>query len=161
VTDPERLVIDFPDAVPGPQLRSVPGNHGDVKGVRTGLFSANPPITRVVLELQSTQDFRLVPSNKSVIVRLGGSNAATLHLPPVRNLRRQARPHRRSHRYRLLPLRHWLQPECLLRRDRPLLLPFRCRPPLLRARVQGQHPRFLTYPHRAMARRRSCAMSHC
>lgn len=81
VTDPERLVIDFPDAVPGPQLRSVPGNHGDVKGVRTGLFSANPPITRVVLELQSTQDFKLVPSNKSVIVRLGGSNAASAATP--------------------------------------------------------------------------------
>jgi len=76
VTDPQRLVIDFPDAIPGPQLRSLPRNHGDVKGVRTGLFSANPPITRVVLELQSTQDFKLVPSNKSVIVRLGGSNAA-------------------------------------------------------------------------------------
>jgi hypothetical protein len=82
VTDPERLVIDFPDAVPGPQLRSLPGNHGDVKGVRTGLFSANPPITRVVLELQSTQDFKLVPSNKSVIIRVGGgSNAAAAATP--------------------------------------------------------------------------------
>src|SRR5215510_4300774 len=76
VTDPERLVIDFPDAVPGPQLRSLPGNHGDVKGVRTGLFQANPPITRVVLELQSTQDFKLVPSNKSVIIRLGSNEVA-------------------------------------------------------------------------------------
>src|SRR5215468_4232568 len=76
VTDPERLVIDFPDAVPGPQLRSLSGNHGDVKGVRTGLFQANPPITRVVLELQSTQDFKLVPSNKSVTVRLGSNEVA-------------------------------------------------------------------------------------
>ncbi len=72
VNDPERLVIDFPDAVPGPQLRSLPGNNGQVKGVRAGLFSANPPITRVVLELKSTQDFKLQPSSNSVIVRLGG-----------------------------------------------------------------------------------------
>src|SRR5882762_1567252 len=72
VNDPERLVIDFPDAIPGPQLRSLPGNNGEVKGVRAGLFSANPPITRVVLELKSTQDFKLQPSSNSVIVRLGG-----------------------------------------------------------------------------------------
>jgi hypothetical protein len=77
VNDPERLVIDFPDAVPGPQLRSLPGNNGEVKGVRAGLFSANPPITRVVLELKSTQDFKLLPSSHSVVVRLGGgANAA-------------------------------------------------------------------------------------
>jgi hypothetical protein len=76
VTDPQRLVIDFPDALPGPQLRSLPGDHGDVQGVRAGLFSANPPITRIVLDLKSTQDFKLVPSSKSVIVRLGGSSAA-------------------------------------------------------------------------------------
>lgn len=74
VTDPQRLVIDFPDALPGPQLRSLPGNHGDVKGVRAGLFSANPPITRIVLDLKSTQDFRLVPSSKSVIVKLGSAS---------------------------------------------------------------------------------------
>ena len=76
VTDPERLVIDFPDAVPGPQLRSLPGNNGEVKGIRTGLFSSNPPITRVVLELKSTQDFKLLPSSNSVIVRLGGGGNA-------------------------------------------------------------------------------------
>lgn len=77
VSDPERLVIDFPDAVPGPQLRSLPGNRGEVKGIRAGLFSANPPITRIVLELKSTQDFKLLPSSNSVVVRLGGgANAA-------------------------------------------------------------------------------------
>jgi hypothetical protein len=81
VTDPQRLVIDFPDALPGPQLRSLPGDHGDVQGVRAGLFSADPPITRIVLDLKSTQDFRLVPSSKSVIVRLGGSSAAASTIP--------------------------------------------------------------------------------
>ena len=82
VNDPERLVIDFPDAVPGPQLRSLPGNKGEVKGVRAGLFSANPPTTRVVLELKSTQDFKLLTSSSSVIVRLpGGANVASASTP--------------------------------------------------------------------------------
>ncbi len=81
VTDPERLVIDFPDALPGPQLRSLPGNHGDVQGVRAGLFSTNPPITRIVLDLKSTQDFKLVPSSKSVIVKLGSAGAVAAANP--------------------------------------------------------------------------------
>jgi len=80
VTDPDRLVIDFPDARPGPLLRSLSVNKGEVKGVRAGLFSANPPITRVVVELNSAQDFQLVPSSKSVIVKIAGavSTAATV-----------------------------------------------------------------------------------
>src|SRR6267143_1890502 len=73
VTDPDRLIIDFADAVPGPELRSLPVNQGELKGVRAGLFSTNPSITRIVLELKSPQDFRLLPSSKSVIVKLGGS----------------------------------------------------------------------------------------
>ncbi|HZE27247.1 MAG TPA: AMIN domain-containing protein [Terriglobales bacterium] len=73
VTDPDRLVIDFADAVPGPELRSLPANQGELKGVRAGLFSTNPPITRIVLELKSPQNFRLLPSSKWVIVKLGGS----------------------------------------------------------------------------------------
>jgi hypothetical protein len=82
VTDPARLVIDFPDAVPGPQLRSLPGDHGDVKGVRAGLFSANPPTTRVVLELKSTQDFKLVPSSKAVIIKIAGTGNAIAAATP-------------------------------------------------------------------------------
>lgn len=75
IADPDRLVIDFPYAVPGPQLRALPVNQGQVKGVRTGLFSTNPPVTRIVLDLKSPQQFQLFPSNRSVIVKLPGSTA--------------------------------------------------------------------------------------
>ena len=75
IADPDRLVIDFPYAVPGPQLRALLVNQGQVKGVRTGLFSTNPPVTRVVLDLKSPQQFQLFPSNRSVIVKLPGSTA--------------------------------------------------------------------------------------
>jgi hypothetical protein len=43
-----------------------------VKGVRTGLLSANPPVTRVVVDLKSRQEFQLFPSNRSVIVKIPG-----------------------------------------------------------------------------------------
>jgi AMIN domain-containing protein len=73
VTGPDRLVIDFPKATPGPQLRGVAVNQGEVKGVRVGLLSAKPPVTRVVLDLKSPQAYQLFPVGKSVIVKLGGA----------------------------------------------------------------------------------------
>jgi len=72
VTGPDRLVLDFSDATPGPQARAFAVNQGEVKGVRVGLLSSRPPVTRVVLELKSAQAYQLFPLGKSVIVKLGG-----------------------------------------------------------------------------------------
>jgi hypothetical protein len=76
VTDPDRLVIDFADAIPGPQLRAVAVNDSEVKAVRVGRVTANPPITRIVVDLKSAQEFQLFPSRKSVIVKLGDTVAS-------------------------------------------------------------------------------------
>ena len=80
VTGPDRLVIDFPQALPGPQLRAMAVNQGEVKGVRVGLLSAKPPVTRVVLDLKSAQVYQVFPSAKSVIVKLPAAAGGTL--PP-------------------------------------------------------------------------------
>src|SRR5579864_8735128 len=81
VTDPDRLVIDFADAVPGPELRAVPVNQGEVKAVRVGRVTSNPPVTRVVVDLKSPQPFQLFPSPKSIIVKLGDGTAAVAQAP--------------------------------------------------------------------------------
>ena len=86
VTGPDRLVIDFPQASPGPLLRALAVHQGEVKGVRVGLLSAKPPVTRVVLDLNSPQAYQLFPSTRSVIVKLGeaaNSGAAAAPAPPV------------------------------------------------------------------------------
>jgi hypothetical protein len=75
ITGPDRLVLDFAGSLPGPQLRAMSVNQGQVKGVRAALLSANPPVTRVVLDLKSPQEFQLFPSTKSVVVKLPGSLA--------------------------------------------------------------------------------------
>lgn len=80
VTGPDRLVIDFPQASPGPQLRAMAVNQGEVKGVRVSLLSAKPPVTRVVLDLKSAQVYQVFPSAKSVIVKLPAAAGGTL--PP-------------------------------------------------------------------------------
>jgi hypothetical protein len=70
VTGPDRLILDFPDALPGRDLHDQSINSGQVKGVRVGLFAHNPPVTRVVIDLKSAQPYRIYPSGKTVIVKL-------------------------------------------------------------------------------------------
>ncbi len=76
LTGPDRLVLDFPNAVPGSDLRNISVNRGEVKGVRIGLFAQDPPITRVVLDLKAPQPYQLFPSGKSVIVKVGDGASA-------------------------------------------------------------------------------------
>lgn len=76
VTAPDRLVIDFPNSTPASTLRNVPLARGEVTGVRVGLFSAAPPVTRVVVDLKTPQSYQVFPSHKSVIVKLGPPETA-------------------------------------------------------------------------------------
>jgi hypothetical protein len=99
IAGPDRLVIDFADAVPGPHLRATPVHQGAVKGVRAGLLTAKPPVTRVVLDLISPQDFQLFPSNRSVIVKLADGALKTPAAPvpaPAVQLAAQATPVKRA-----------------------------------------------------------------
>jgi len=86
VAGPDRLVIDFPNATPGADLHNVAVNRGQVSGIRVGLFSTNPPVTRVVLDLQTPQPYRVFASGKTVIVKLNGAGQASIggaHLTTV------------------------------------------------------------------------------
>jgi AMIN domain len=76
LTGPDRLVVDFVNAVPGAQLRNQAVNRGDVKSLRVGLFSSNPPVTRIVLDLNGPQHYQVFPSGRTVIVKVGGSAGA-------------------------------------------------------------------------------------
>jgi AMIN domain len=73
LTGPDRLVVDFVNSVPGPQLRNQPVNRGEVKSLRVGLFSSDPPVTRVVLDLNGPQRYQVFPSGRTVILKVGGT----------------------------------------------------------------------------------------
>jgi hypothetical protein len=73
LTGPDRLVVDFVNAVPGVQLHNQLVNRGEVKSLRVGLFSSNPPVTRVVLDLNGPQRYQVFPSGRTVILKVGGS----------------------------------------------------------------------------------------
>ncbi len=81
LTGPDRLVLDFPNATPAQGLRSRGVDRGDVKSVRVGLFSSNPPTTRVVVDLQGPVAYQLFPQGKSIILKLDENSSAHATTP--------------------------------------------------------------------------------
>ncbi|MGA8431378.1 MAG: AMIN domain-containing protein [Candidatus Sulfotelmatobacter sp.] len=74
LTNPDRLVIDFPNASPSSQVRNQSVNRGEVKDVRVGLFQTTPPVTRLVVDLKSPQSFQIFPSGKTIIIKVNGKD---------------------------------------------------------------------------------------
>ena len=72
LTGPDRLVVDFVNAVPSARLRNQTVSRGEVKSLRVGLFSSKPPVTRVVVDLDGPQPYQVFPSGRTVILKVGG-----------------------------------------------------------------------------------------
>ena len=77
LTGPDRLVVDFPNAVPSGQLRSQSVDRGEVKDVRVGLFQSKPPVTRLVLDLRTAQSYQVFPNGRTVIIKVMGGGSDT------------------------------------------------------------------------------------
>jgi len=75
IAGPDRIVVDFPGAEPSAQLHKLNVNRGTLKGVRSGLFFSNPPITRIVLDLTGPQAYQILSAGNSTIVKFA-KNAA-------------------------------------------------------------------------------------
>ena len=75
LNNPARLVIDFPGALPGRGLRGIRPNQGEIRAVRAGLWRSDPPVTRVVIDLDQASGYRLVPGDRTILVRLGSAPA--------------------------------------------------------------------------------------
>jgi hypothetical protein len=73
LTGPDRLVIDFPNAIPGTQLRNQSVNQGEVKDLRFGLFQGKPPVTRIVLDLRTAQSYQVFPYGRTTIIKVLGN----------------------------------------------------------------------------------------
>jgi hypothetical protein len=86
ITRPDRILVDFPGALPASELHALKVNRGPLKGIRPGLFFKDPPITRIVLDLLEPQSYQISPIPNGVVVRLGQASAATnvsLSPPPA------------------------------------------------------------------------------
>src|SRR5713101_8221751 len=79
ITGPDRIVVDFPGALPAAELRALKVNRGALKGIRSGLFFSNPPITRIVLDLVEPQSYQISTTQISTT-----QNAIVVKLSPVK-----------------------------------------------------------------------------
>ena len=72
IEGPDRLVIDLPNTQPGTALRRLNVNRGAVRSVRTSLYSRQPSVTRIVVDLTLPQWYRITPDSSGVLVTIGG-----------------------------------------------------------------------------------------
>src|SRR6202140_3211305 len=73
ITGPDRIIVDFPGALPAAELRALQVNRGPLKAIRAGLFFSNPPITRIVLDLAGPQEYRISTLRNAIVVKLGSA----------------------------------------------------------------------------------------
>ena len=74
VTAPDRLIVDLPESLPSAGLHKIFVNRGKLIDIRVGLLSANPRITRVVLDLTSPTQYRVLPMGNTIVVKLSGES---------------------------------------------------------------------------------------
>ena len=71
IAGPDRIVVDFPGTLPAATLRTLNVNRGALKSIRSGLFSSNPPVTRVVLDLTEPQSYQVFSVRNVVMLKVG------------------------------------------------------------------------------------------
>ena len=77
VPNPERLVIDLPNTAGGPGFHGFRVGNGEIRGVRTSLFSTSPLITRVVVDLKAPQWYQVAPDSTGLLITLGNESPSS------------------------------------------------------------------------------------
>jgi uncharacterized protein len=89
---PDRLVLDFP----GFSLRSgaehIAVDKGAVAAVRASLFQANPPLSRIVIDLKEPANVQLQPLGTKILIKVGFGTAEPAN--PEREPAKSALPSR-------------------------------------------------------------------
>lgn len=72
---PDRLVLELPNTLSGARQRHIPVNYNGVRAVRMGLNSADPPITRLVLDLDRMAPYALKSNGAVITLTVSAVNA--------------------------------------------------------------------------------------
>jgi hypothetical protein len=84
--NPDRLVLVLPGTVSDAKQKHFPLDANGVRAVRLGLNSANPPVTRVVVDLDRAHPYTLSADGKSITLRVQPSENAEVvvrHVGPA------------------------------------------------------------------------------
>src|ERR1700756_950143 len=74
-SDPDRIVLILPDTISVARQQRVPVNLNGLRSIRIGLNNAEPPITRVVLDLDSAHPYEIATDGATITVKVQGSAA--------------------------------------------------------------------------------------
>ena len=84
VSGPDRLIVDLPETRPDTGLQKISINRGKLRDVRVALLSANPPTTRIVLDLMAPIEYGVSPLANRIIVKLGkASGIGSASIVPI------------------------------------------------------------------------------
>jgi len=75
-TNPDRLVLVLPGTLSDAKQKHFPLDANGVRGVRMGLNSANPPVTRVVVDLKEAHSYTLSADGKAITLRVQSTETA-------------------------------------------------------------------------------------
>jgi hypothetical protein len=99
ISDPARIVIDLPNATLEGQskgvLQRIEVNADQITALRANQFQANPPITRIVVDLQAPRSYTWDAAGNRLVVHLGkspGEVAAAVAAPTIAGLRSATSP---------------------------------------------------------------------
>src|SRR5438270_3025690 len=68
--NPDRLVIVLPNTISDAKQQRAAVNINGIRTVRIGLHSANPPVTRVVVDLDRVHPYTLTSEGNTVVLRV-------------------------------------------------------------------------------------------
>lgn len=85
IENPDRLVFDFPGFKIQTENRRIAINSGPVRSLRTALFQQDPPIARVVVDLNGPANFDLKSAGNKVVIEVPLSEAASGPADSVRS----------------------------------------------------------------------------
>ncbi|HEX6881393.1 MAG TPA: AMIN domain-containing protein, partial [Terriglobales bacterium] len=97
LTGPDRIVLDFTNAVPAVRNKNISVNSPELKDIRVGQFQNDPPVTRIVLDMKTAAEFQLVPGTDSLTVKLQPSSNATAPAKPETTVPQQNAASVQSH----------------------------------------------------------------
>lgn len=78
LSNPDRIVLDFANTVPAVRSKNILVNSAEMKNIRVGRFQDDPPVTRIVLDMNAAYDFDLEPGNGSLKVKFQPVKAAAV-----------------------------------------------------------------------------------
>jgi hypothetical protein len=84
-TNPDRLVLTLPGTLSDAKQKHFPLDANGVHGVRVGLNNANPPVTRVVVDMDSAHPYTIDTNGRSIVVHIQQTDSAVAskHNGPV------------------------------------------------------------------------------